>query len=168
VVNSRSVAFGVGLSIASLTLAAPAQAYPLDVLPGQAVCSFRLGNGLVTPGLASNPVATAGFSSGPAPVTCQGFVDGSRITGPGEIRERGPLTGTCLGGTGVGVQILAIPTERGTLRFENPIWLEWVGPLGTLASPHLTGSFQFLATSGDCVTTPLSGYARDGQGVLRG
>jgi hypothetical protein len=44
----------------------------------------------------------------------------------------------------------------------------WVGPTGRFRGTSLSGTFEFIPLTGDCVTSPVSRAAVRGQGALSG
>lgn len=135
---------------------------------GVAVCTWTH-DLRVAPGLSLTPTSgqwlVAEYES---VITCVGAVSGQPVTGPGIIRAQGTVSGTCAQGNGAGHQTVILPTAGGTVQIENPITVQFTGPIGTFGGPRISGIYQFAPTSGNCLTAPLTGALILAQGVIRG
>lgn len=148
---------------AMLVIAAPAHA------ADNAVCAYT---GLLTlkPGLpvvtgASSKVA---YSSHGATGTmdCRGSLKGHQITGVGTFTNSGYIVGNCAQTTGAGRYVLRIPTDGGTKRVSGRYTFQTVGAVGTFSGSAYSGVFNFVAETGDCVTTPVTRVTTRAQGSL--
>jgi hypothetical protein len=129
-----------------------------------------------TPGLSST---TPGLSDGrvgdgSGTVDCHGVVDGKQVTGPGtyaNVFRFGPGPAgdfSCAQGAGVGTQTFTIPTSAGLVTRTEGFTFTYVGPTGRFRGTDLSGAFEFIPLTGDCVTSPVTRAAVRGQGVLTG
>ena len=122
-----------------------------------ALCTFNPDNGRLSPGMSATP-SKGRWSAGPTAFDCHGTVNGAPVTGPGTIVESGPWEGTCSQGSGSGVQTITIPTATGTVHLEIPVTFSWVGAVGAGSGPGAASIFEAVATEGDCLQTPMTGY----------
>jgi hypothetical protein len=157
-------------ALAVLT-AFPAPAHGLVALPAECVLDVVI---FTTPGLSST---TPGLSEGRVgdgrgTVDCRGLVDGQQVTGPGtyaNVFRFGPGPAgdfSCAQGGGTGAQTFTIPTTAGPVTRAEQFSFTWVGPTGRFGGASLSGTFEFIPLTGDCVTSPVSRAAVRGQGVL--
>ncbi len=152
-------------------LVAPAPAH--GALPAGCVLDVVV---FTTPGLSTT---TPGLSEGRAgdgagSIDCHGLVDGKPVTGPGTyatVFRFGPgLAGgfSCAQGAGVGTQTFSIPTTAGPVTRTEELSFTWVGPTGRFRGASLSGTFEFIPLTGDCVTSPMTRAGIRGQGLLSG
>jgi hypothetical protein len=120
----------------------------------------------MSPGLSMFEYRKMEWSGGQGTITCHGRVNGNDITGPGTLKTFGTLEGTCSQGSGSGTDFITLPTTGGPVKLVEPKTFSWTGLLGSHATPHLSGVFQFLPTEGNCVTGPVTRFALVGEGVL--
>lgn len=159
---------GLVAAAVALAVCSPSAASAVDDVPsGPAVCNAQVVVA-IKPGVSTNAGSFDYASNGPSgTVTCQGEVNGSRITGPGTVEDKGKGTGSCAGGKVEGVNIVTVPTEKGTQTFTIPIHADFNGPLGIRnPSPQYPGGFLFAPTEGDCITAPITEVIVQIPGIL--
>lgn len=114
----------------------------------------------VSPGLTMDPSEKTTFrSAAPSVIDCQGTVQGSKVTGRGQVViEEAVATGaTCQKSSGAGRAAFTVPTAEGVVEFVNHFTYEHEGLTGTFEGPLLSGVFVFSApTKGDCLNEPLT------------
>lgn len=128
----------------------------------------------MSPGLSSEaPGLSEGrVGDGRGTIECSGLVGGQPITGPGRYENifelvAGPVgDSSCAHGRGAGTQIFTIPTTGGPVALSEEFTFTYVGAAGRFAGTALSGAFQFVPLTGDCVTSPVSRAAVHGEGVL--
>ncbi|MGQ0464902.1 MAG: hypothetical protein ACT4QG_06240 [Sporichthyaceae bacterium] len=159
-----------GLAVTGLALAvcfpSSASAAAVDA-SGPAVCNAQVTVAL-KPGVSTNSGSFDYASNGQnGTITCQGEVNGSPVTGPGTVEDRGKGSGSCMGGKVEGVNIVTIPTAKGPQTFTIPVRADFNGPLGIRnPAPDYPGGFLFAPTKGDCVTGPITEVIVQIPGIL--
>jgi hypothetical protein len=166
----------LGAAVALWGLAAPCTSVaPVAAASHGAICHIRTvfsgPNGVML----AKPTGPSPMSSGrePGTVTCEGLINGRRPSGPGTFGYAGyfgvgPLGGdTCAFGGGYGTFSITVPTAGGRLSLTEP-FMFYGGPAGVITSPHVSGLYEVVATTGDCVTTPLTEGTLHAQVVIAG
>lgn len=152
----------VTVLIASLSLvASPAQA------ADNAICTASMPVTL-TPGLTltSGP-STFTTQGATGTIDCHGSVQGKQITGSGTFVNGGVNNGgTCAQGKGTGQFLAQIPTVGGLVAVSGPYTFQYLGVLGSFTGSTFSGTFQFLPTSGNCLTAPMTQVLLLAQGVI--
>lgn len=143
-----------------------ASAAPLDA-SGPAVCNAQVTVAL-NPGVSTSAQSFDYASSGPSgTITRRGEINGSPVTGPGTIEDKGKGNGSCTGGKIEGVNIVTVPTAKGPQEFTIPVQADFNGPLGIRnPSPEYPGGFLFAPTKGDCLTAPITEVIVQIPGIL--
>lgn len=143
--------------VGSLTVGGVMLAPAADAATRSAVCTASFPINL-TPGLGMAESTFRYSSNGQAgTVTCVGWIQGHRVTGPGTVWDEGVARGSCNGGTVEGFHVYKIPTENGILTFQRPVSGTYQGVAG-IRDPQRSypGGFAFYPTTGDCVTAPAT------------
>lgn len=117
----------------------------------------------LTPGLSTQGAPGTSFADD-VPVTCNGKVFGTAVSGPGRMVSIAHLSpaSTCLGGAGWGALYLRFPTAKGPDKVVvDPITYSFGGLekgliTGTFAGDRFDGTFTVIPVKGDCVTSPLT------------
>ncbi len=144
--------------------AAPELAHILDH-SGLLVCPRDLLPRSAPPG---SPIPTSSRRDRAATSRAPGRLTARRSRRPGRLDESGTYSGSCREGTGQGTLTLTLPTADGERTFVFTDAVEWTGTLGRFQSDVLSGTFQLVATEGDCVTAPVTKAHLVAQGVLQG
>ena len=152
----------VAVLIASLSLvASPAQAADNAICTASMPVTF-------SPGL----TLTAGPSTfttqgATGTIDCHGSLQGKQITGSGTLVNGGVNNGgTCAQGTGTGQFLAQIPTVDGLVALSGPFTFQYLGVVGTFTGSTFSGTFQFLPTSGNCLTAPMTQALLLAEGVI--
>jgi hypothetical protein len=131
-----------------------------------AVCTVS-GPLTLKPGLTMTSGRTTYSSHGPTgTIDCHGSAKGRQITGAGTLTNRGVITGSCAQSTGSGRLVARIPTDAGTLRVSGKYTFQTVGAAGPFSGSVFSGTFEFLADAGDCVSSPLTRVTVLAQGAF--
>ncbi|MGQ0465594.1 MAG: hypothetical protein ACT4QG_09775 [Sporichthyaceae bacterium] len=123
----------------------------------------------LSPGFSATPSSGTFASDGESgTMTCDGPIDGARVTGPGTRGEAGRYgvgsPSSCLQPLGEAEWTIqaTLPTEQGKRNLRLPVSgtygpLQGGGPLGgTFASDRAYGTFTITPVEGDCVTAPIT------------
>jgi hypothetical protein len=155
------------LSVAVLTLPLLAVAPASAATGSTAACSFSLTLTLA-PGISgtSSGTSTVTTHGETGTITCAGTVAGKGIDGMGTIGEEGTVDGTCALGSGSTTFSMTIPTASGPVTMRTPATFIYGPGLGYGGGDAFHGSFQFLPTAGDCITTPVTQIVVLGQHIL--
>jgi hypothetical protein len=120
----------------------------------------------LTPGMTMTPGTVTASSRGfTGTIVCHGEVNGASVTGPGRFSADGVIRGTCAQGKGTGSFVARVPTTRGEIVVPGHYSFEYVGVVGRLSGPF-SATVEFVPTSGDCLTTPVTSVAIVVEGVL--
>lgn len=131
-----------------------------------AVCTVS-GSLTLKPGLTLMSGKSKYFSHGyDGTIDCHGSVKGYQITGPGTLTNRGTISGSCSQSMGNGRFIARIPTDGGAIRLPGKYSFQTFGAAGPFSGPVFSGTFEFLAEAGDCVSAPLTRVTVVAQGIL--
>ena len=133
---------------------------------------------LMDPGLSTEPSTGTHRSEGPAAIDCDGVVNGSPITGPGILAEDGPYgtddPDSCMAGSeGTGTDRLTLPTRAGPQQIDSQFTytagkLSNGGPFrGEFKGSRFSGTLEFKALEGDCVTKPITRLEIKAKGIIR-
>jgi hypothetical protein len=118
------------------------------------VASWRI---TFSPGVTSESGKVSFTSHGQTgTILCDGPVGGQRVMGPGTIGEEGALEGSCAAGSGTSLYSFTLPTSSGPLAISAPITFTYGPGAGVQFADQIPGSFQFVATKGDCITAPIT------------
>jgi hypothetical protein len=99
---------------------------------------------------------------------CLGSVKGHQITGAGTlINHRGVIAGNCAQTAGKGRYVASIPTDGGTMRVGGNYTFESHGAVGTFSGSVWSGVFEFVAETGDCVSSPVTRVTVRAQGPFK-
>jgi hypothetical protein len=133
---------------------------------------------VLDPGLSMEPTTGQHYSDGLGTIDCDGPVNGHLATGTGTLGEDGPYgtadPDTCqAGGEGTGIDYLTIPTAAGPQKIASEFAVTF-GKLsnegglfhGEFTGTRFTGTFEFSALEGDCVTSPVTKARVVGRGVI--
>ena len=116
-------------------------------------------------------------SESAAPLTCEGAVAGSPITGAGTLTDEGPYgtedpDGCLTGSEGTGIDRITVPTEHGPQVVESRYSYFAAKPSngwplrGQFTGSRFTGTFELTPLQGDCVSAPITKVELQLQGVL--
>jgi hypothetical protein len=148
------------LSAVAMTLLPPGQA----TAAGSIASCFHSWTDSVSPGIGSTPSRSRFTSHGETwTLTCQGFVRGNRVTGPGTFGEEGVVDGTCASGSGEVTFSFTIPTTAGDQKFRLTFPFVYGPGGGTARTDVFPGVFLFFPKTGDCINEPITEF-----NVLRG
>lgn len=134
---------------------------------------------LMDPGLSMEHSTGTHRSEAPAAIDCDGAVNGSPITGPGILTEDGPYgtddPDSCMAGSeGTGIDRLTIPTRDGPQQIDSLFTytagkLSNGGPFrGEFKGSRFSGTIEFKALEGDCVTKPITKLEIKAKGIIHG
>jgi hypothetical protein len=111
----------------------------------------------ISPGVTSEPGKHTITSNGPTgTLICQGLVGGQTVTGPGTLGEVGEIEGTCATGSGQALMSFTLPTATGPLTISVNTKFVYGPGVGMRLSDQIPGPFEFVATQGDCTTSPIT------------
>jgi hypothetical protein len=140
-------------------------------------CKFEF-DMIIEPGLSMEPSTGTHFSDGLGALDCDGLVNGHQVTGTGTLGEDGPYgtddPDSCQsGGEASGTDHLTVPTADGPQRIDSEFTATY-GKLsnkgglfhGEFTGTRFTGTFEFRALEGDCVTTPVTKAHFSGEGII--
>ena len=111
----------------------------------------------ISPGVTDKPGRFTITSNGQGGIlVCSGQVAGTTVTGPGTIGELGTAEGTCTTGTGESDYSFALPTSAGPLTVNVRARFVYGPGGGVRLGDQIPGPFEFIATEGDCLTSPVT------------
>jgi hypothetical protein len=165
----------VGLVALGL-LASGGQFSPVDAEEGtHCVFDFII---VLDPGLSMMASTGQHYTGEPGTLECHGPVNGLQPTGTGTLAEDGAYgtadPDSCMaGGEGDGTDHLTVPTASGPQQIHS-LFTVTFGKLsnkgglfhGEFTGSRFTGSFEFSALEGDCVTAPVTKARVKGDGVI--
>lgn len=155
-------------SVGALQLAAGVEGTP---------CTFEFVI-VMDPGLSTEGSTGRHFTDGLGTIDCDRPVNGHTATGTGTLGEDGRYgtddPDSCqAGGEGSGIDYLAIPTAGGPQKIASEFTvtfgkLSHEGGLfhGEFTGTRFTGTFEFMALEGDCVTAPVTKALVKGKAVI--
>jgi hypothetical protein len=133
---------------------------------------------VLEPGLSMEPSTGTHFSDGLGTLDCDGPVNGRQPSGTGTLGEDGPYgtddPDSCQsGGEATGTDRLTVPTADGPQQVNS----EFTAAFGKLSNKgglfhgeftgtRFTGTFEFRALEGDCVTSPVTRAEVKGEGII--
>ena len=111
----------------------------------------------ISPGVTDRPGRFTITSNGQGGVlVCSGLVAGKTVTGPGTIGELGNAEGTCTSGTGESDYSFALPTSAGPVTINVRANFVYGPGAGARLGDQIPGPFEFVATKGDCISSPVT------------
>lgn len=84
----------------------------------------------------------------------------------------GTVIGSCAGGESEVTDVFEFPTDNGTLKLAIKGTYTFALRKGGIAggdfdTDKMKGSFSFFPTKGDCIISPVTEFAAEGQGTLK-
>jgi hypothetical protein len=152
----RIVRYASLLALTAAALLVPAAPASADDPVADLTCTITVTTD-VNPGLTSAGGTQAVTSHGlTGTADCTGTVNGEPVTGTGTFAVDTVVHATsCTESTGEGTFVLKIPTASGTQTVVGRFSSVTTGG-NTISTGDLTGTFDVVATDGDCVNTPIT------------